>query len=113
MTKKEAFEAIVEILNAQGESDLADVMNHEIELVVKKNAYKSTKPTKTQRDNEVLKGTIETVLDSTPTTIEDIIAKDSAIPNSIQKVSAMLTQLIDEGKAVRTYIKRKAYFSAV
>jgi hypothetical protein len=111
MTKKEAFEAIVEILNAQGESDLADVMNHEIELVVKKNAYKSTTPTKTQRDNEILKGNILDVLDATPTSIPDIIAKNSDFPNSIQKMGAMLTQLVDEGKATRTYVKRKAYFS--
>ncbi len=111
MTKRESFEAIVEILNAQGETDLAEVMKHEIELVNKKNAYKSSKPTKTQVANEVLKDNIVDVLDATPTSIPDIIAKNSDFPNSIQKMGNMLAQLVDEGRATRTYIKRKAYFS--
>lgn len=111
MTKRESFEAIVNILNEGGYTDLADVMNHEIELVVKKNAYKSTKPTKTQVANEVLKDTIASVLDATPTSIPDIIAKDSTLPNSVQKMSSMLGQLVDEGRAKREFIKRKAYFS--
>ena len=113
MTKRESFEAIVEILNAGGHTDLADVMNHEIELVNKKNAYKSSKPTKTQVANELLKDAIADVLDATPTSIPDIIAKNSDFPNSIQKMGSMLDQLINEGRAQRTYVKRKAYFSAV
>lgn len=113
MTKRESFEAIVDILNAGGHTDLADVMNHEIELVNKKNAYKSSKPTKTQIANEELKNAIADVLDATPTSIPDIIAKNSDFPNSIQKMGSMLDQLINEGRAQRTYVKRKAYFSAV
>jgi hypothetical protein len=113
MTKKESFEAIVDILNDNGFTDLAKVMNHEIDLVVKKNAYKSSKPTKTQKANEVLKDAIADVLDATPADIPTIIGKNSDFPNSIQKMSSMLGQLVDEGRAVRTIVKRKAYFSAV
>lgn len=111
MTKKEQFEAIVEILNDGGYTDLADTMEKEIERVIKHNAYRSTKPTAKQTANEGIKDTLLGVLDCTPTSISDIMAKDSTLPTSIQKVSALLGQLVDEGKAVRTYIKRKAYFS--
>ena len=111
MTKKEKFEAIVEILNAQGETDLAETMEAEIDRVVKHNSYRSTKPTTKQKENEAIKDLILDTLDSTPATISDIIAKNPSLPNSIQKVSALLGQMVEEGKAVRTYVKRKAYFS--
>lgn len=113
MTKKEKFEAIVEILNEQGETDLANTMVDEIARVVKHNSYRSSTPTKKQKENEAIKETLLNVLDSTPTTIDDIMAKDSTLPQVNQRVSALLGQLVEDGKVKREYIKRKAHFSVV
>ena len=56
MTKKEMFSKIATVCSADAE--IVEFCNHEIALLVKKNSYKSTKPTKTQIENEGLKDAI-------------------------------------------------------
>ena len=113
VTKKDNFEAIVKVLEDAGRADLADVMRHEIELVVKKNAYKSTKPTKVQVANEGLKAQIVEILSAEPnrlfTASEVLKALDNA-ELSGSKVTSMLTQLKNDGTVIRTEDKRKAFF---
>ena len=89
-------------------------LTHEIELLDKKSTTKSTKPTKTQLENEKLKEVILTVLKDkgTPQTIAQIMAEAEALSTlTNQRVSALLTQLKNAGKVVRTEEKKKAYFA--
>lgn len=105
MTKKEMFTKIASV--CANDNEIVDFCNHEIELLVKKNSYKSTKPTKAQIENENLKNEILTVLDK-PMTATEI---GSAVGISVNKASALLTQLKEDNSVVREVIKRKAYFS--
>lgn len=94
-------------------ADNADVVafcDHEIELLNKKNSA-AKKPTKTQIANESIKDEILAVLNgSDPMTATDIVAKLDG-KYSVNKVSALLTQLKEDNSITREVIKRKAYFT--
>lgn len=110
VTKREMFEQIKSHLTNEAEIAFID---HELELLAKKNSYKSTKPTKTQIANEGLKAEIVEILSAEPnrlfTASEVLKALDNA-ELSGSKVTSMLTQLKNDGVIVRTEDKRKAYF---
>lgn len=105
MTKKEMFSKIATVCSADAE--IVEFCNHEIALLVKKNSYKSTKPTKTQIENEGLKDAILNALDK-PMTATEI---GNAVGISVNKASALLSQLKEDNSIVREVVKRKAYFS--
>lgn len=112
MTKRENFAALRTLAVASKNEELVAFIDHEVELLNKKNSYKSTKPTKTQVENEGTKGIILGVLTSEPMTISDIQEADETLGAlSNQKISALLSQLIEDGKVVKTVVKRKAYFA--
>ncbi len=111
-TKRENFAEIRKILVAEGKTDLVDFVDGEVALIIKKNSYKSTKPTKTQIANASLQTEILGVLTATPMSIADIKATNSDWATmSVQKMSAQLDKLVTDGKVNRTYVKRVAYFS--
>ena len=90
-------------------------IEHEIELLENKKMV-SRKPTQTQKDNEILKLDIVKFLQTSGKsfTITELQKKVSSIENlSNQRVSALLTQLVNSGTVSKTYEKRKAYFSAI
>lgn len=68
------------------------------------------KPTKTQKENEVIKGRILEVLTAEGRQCKDI-ASDVGI--SINKASALLKQLVESGLAEKYIEKRVTYFKAV
>lgn len=112
MTKRENYNALRAIVADNAE--LVAFIDHEIELLNKKNARRSNKPTAKQVANEDTKGIIVEVLTDAaePMTISDIVADDPALAGlSTQKVSALLTQLVNDGQVVRTSVKRKSYFA--
>lgn len=115
ITKKDNFKAIIEVLAKNGKEDLVAVMQHEIELIEKKAS--NAKMTKTQEANQDIKALILQVLEGldTPLSITEILAESpelaKATGNSNQKLSALMTQLKNEGKVVRTQDKKKALFS--
>lgn len=108
MTKRENYAKIREIVKDNPE--LVAFVDHEVELLDKKNSTKSNKPTQKQKDNEVLKDTILTAMENdksyTVSELCEIIGVDSN-----QKVSAMITALKNEGKVARSYEKRVARFT--
>lgn len=112
MTKRENFAELRKLAVASKNEELVAFIDHEVELLNKKNSYKSTKPTKTQRENEDLKVVLVGAMTAEPMTISDIQDADATLGElSNQKISALLTQLIEAGKVVKTVEKRKAYFA--
>lgn len=109
MTKRENF-AILRSLVADN-AELVAFIDHEVELLDKKNA-KSGTPTKKQIQNNAIKDTLLSVMSDTPMTISEIQALvPSGEEMSNQKISALLTALKNDGKIVRTVEKRVAYFA--
>lgn len=112
MTKRENYNAIRAIVSDNAE--LVAFIDHELELLDRKNSRRSDKPTAKQVTNEETKDIIVEVLTDAadPMTISDIVADDPALAGlSTQKISALLTQLVNDGQVVRTSVKRKSYFA--
>lgn len=115
VTKRESFTAIKEFLEQNGKDRLAKVMEHELELLAKKNAS-DKKPTAVQIANEGIKSVIlETLAENgkmmTISEMQKINAELGELSN--QRISALVRQLINDGKVERIEDKRKAYFKAV
>lgn len=99
MTKIEKFNAIVTAVADTKFADgtpMADFLNHEIEMVAKKNA-KSTTPKRKSEENEVIKARILAYLvDNADGATATEIAKGLDL-SSPQKASALLQQLGPNG----------------
>ena len=118
VTKRERFSQLMEIVKAsevENSSELVAFIEHEVELLNKKNS-RSDKPTKTQLENEALKTQIMSVLKSVgrPITVTQLLKETELADNpnlSNQKVSALLTQLRKADAVVRTVEKKVAFYS--
>lgn len=110
MTKKENFVAINAILNEMGHNEFDEFIAHEVELLSRKRTA-SSKPTKRQVENEVLKGRIAEVLGDEGMTVTAILNElgDESLTN--QRVSALLRQMVTGGVAHKEMVKGKAMFT--
>ena len=110
MTKRDYFEAIKSKYELTNE-EIAFI-DHELELLEKKNASKSSTETKTQKANADLKAQILSQMEKgVKYTISDMQKKLPCCQDlSNQKLSAMARQLMESGDLKRTEEKRKAYF---
>jgi DNA-binding protein H-NS len=105
ITKKDNFIAIVNILEAAGHTDLADVIKHEIELLENKAAKAKATAAKKKTDGDALTAAVEAALTDELTTIADITAKvefDDEV--TVSKVQYRLNQLEKNGKARKEQI---------
>ena len=117
LTKKEMFAQFM--ANHNLKADEIDFINHEIELLEKRNSKGGDKkPTAKQLENADLKTAILDFLADNPDekfTITEIWKKIPVLANnpemSNQRVSAIVNQLKKENLVVRVEDKRKAYFS--
>ena len=113
LTKRDHFTALLALAEAQNDQTLIDFINHELELLAKKNSAER-KPTAAQKENEGIKAIILAALTTTPTSISGLQKKDAALAEiSNQKISALLRQLIIDNKVVRTEDKKKALFALI
>ena len=115
VTKRERFSQLMEIVkasNVENSAELIAFIDHEVELLTKKNS-RSGKPTKTQVENETIKAQIISVLERVgkPMTVTQLLAESEFAGLSNQKVSALLTQLRKSGEVVRTIEKKVAFYS--
>ena len=112
LTKKEKFEMIKAIPAVAENADMVAFIDHEIELLDKKSANK--KATKNQEENVGIKEEILANLTEVGVTVSELQTKSDKLSPSVlsnQRVSALLRQLIDEGKVVKTVDKKRAYFA--
>ena len=70
----------------------------------------SSKPTKTQVENEGIKANILEVLTDEGVTVKTLLGELEGDYTS-QKISALLRQLVADGKVVKTIEKKVSYFS--
>jgi predicted transcriptional regulator len=109
MTKRDYFNRLLTIV--AGDVELEQFITHEIELLDKKSSGR--KPTKDQKENVEIKKEILSVLSDGGNMTVTEIQKNSEILGELsnQKVSALLRQLVEAGKVVKTTDKKKSYFS--
>lgn len=113
LTKFQKFEMLSKLDAVQTNEVLAEFVAHEMELLAnKKSAPK--KPTSAQIANEEIKTAIVDFLSNGEKfTIGELMKFVPNLPDTMtpQRLTALVTQLKNEGKVVRTEDKRKAYFS--
>ena len=111
MTKREMFEIIKGV--CANDTRIVEFCEHEIELLNRKSS-KNTQ-TKTQIENENIKGAIVNALTeiAKPVTITEMQELNTEMANySNQKLSALLKQLVEnDKKVVKTVDKKKSYFT--
>lgn len=108
-TKREYFNELKTIVS--GDENLVAFINHELELLDKKNSAER-KPTAKQMENEHIKDYILAHLVK-PMTISEMLKDflaDYPVELSNQRVSAIVKQMVEDNSIVRTVEKRKAYF---
>lgn len=113
VTKKDNFNAIIEIATELGRQDLVDFCKHEIELLEKK----KSKETKNQKENSALMEKLleDLVLIGKGVTISEFMKLSDTVQSeglSNQKISSLFSKMKDV-TIVRTVVKGKAYFSAM
>jgi hypothetical protein len=109
-TQKEFFNDIIVMAQEMGREDIVDFAKKRIEVLERKTGSK--KPTKTQAENATIKETILSVMSDVGMTVTEIQAKDDTLADlSNQKVSALLRQLVEAGKVVKTTDKKKSFFA--
>ena len=115
ITKAMRFEEMANIFTEMNRPDLADFCHKQIELLAKKNTTKDgeKKLTATQKANEDIKADIlDNMAEDTAYTITQMIKEFAPISDlSNQKVSALMRQLVADGKVIRTEEKGVAYFT--
>ena len=115
MTKRDYFNALLNIAEVKANPELVKFIAHELELLAKKNSSEK-KPTAVQVANEGIKSVIlETLAENGGKMTISEMQKASAELGELsnQRISALVRQLINDGKVERIEDKRKAYFKAV
>ena len=117
VTKREKFEMLAKIAEVKANPVLAEFIEHELELLAKKNASGSGKLTAVQVANNGIKEEILECMAKEPNRLFTISEMQKVFPCcaelSNQRVSALIRQLIADGKVERLEEKRKAVFRIV
>ena len=112
ITKRDRFNALLNIPAVQADQGLVDFINHELELLAKKNSAEK-KPTAQQVANDGIKSAILDGMEEnhlyTITELQKSVPACAELSN--QRVSALLRQMKEDKLIIRTEDKRKAYFS--
>lgn len=111
VTIKEQFVEVAEVLRSIDREDLATFIDGRVEVLDKKTANK--KATAKQEENEVLKGEILALMAIDKDKMFTVGELIKTFGVSSQKMSALLTQMVNAGTVTRTVEKKVAYFSAV
>lgn len=117
ITKKDRYNQLLAIAEVKADPELVAFIEHEKELLARKNATPSgeRKPTKTQIANDGIKAEILETLNGCAegVTCSELLKLNPALAEySSQKIVALIRQLVAEGKASREVVKGKAYFKA-
>lgn len=111
-TKRENFEILMGIDAVKENADLVDFIKHEIELLDNKKSA-PRKPTANQVANEGLKAVMFDALADAdkPMSIKMLkeVCPEIAGENS-QRIAPLLNAMVKDGKLVKTYVKKVAYF---
>jgi ribosomal protein S25 len=113
MTKKESFNELMNIvttldIDENKKDNLLSFIEHEIELLNKKNGHKSEKPTKKQVENAELAEKIYNEMEESVYYQPKVLAETYEI--STQKIVPIITKLIKEGLLTKVSLKGKTLY---
>ena len=106
ITKKDNFNAIIEVLTEVGREDLAKVIEHEIELLDAKSSKAKATAAKKKAEGDALRDAVQAVLTDELQTIKEITEKVEfeGFDGSQAKVQYRLNALVNAEIAVKEQI---------
>ena len=112
LTKRDYFNTLLSLEQVASKEELVDFINHELELLERKNSA-IRKPTAKQMENSSVKEVIlEGMEPGRPYTITELIKEIPVIEDfTNQRVSSLVRQLMENGAVVRTEEKGRAFFT--
>ena len=114
LTKKQKFTMLMGIDAVKENDVLREFVEHELDLLEKKNASKSTKVTAKQEQNSAIgEQVVDFMSANTLYTMSELLKKVPGLPEdmSLPRLTRIVTDMVNDGRIVRTVDKRKAYFS--
>lgn len=112
ITKKDNFKAIIEILKDYERDDLVGVMEHELELLEKKNAYKSTNKRKIAENTELVEEIKSVFLDNLTQMFNcSDVVRYLNFKYSTQKLAPQLNKMVENGILKVTMDKKVKFYS--
>jgi len=116
MTKRENFEAIIEVINGsevENKEELVSVIEHEIELIDRKKAKSKEISEEKRAANLEYEAAISLAMGrlEKPSTVSEIVAEIGEGTVSTQRASYILKTMVADGKVVNTFDKRKSYYA--
>lgn len=116
-TKKDMYNALLRLADVQANNEMVAFINHEIELLERKNSAKRATPQ--QEENNAIKVAMIDIMTEPMTATQIMNAVAPMFPNlerplTNQRISALLRQLGDDGtqQINRFQEKRVTYFVA-
>ena len=109
MTKKEMFVAIAAVPEVAANAEMVDFINHEVELLEKRNANRSSKPTKAQLEKNAQRDAIVEFLGENPESTCAAVAE--AIGVTLHSATGLLTTLRKSGLVRRDYAGKTPVYS--
>ena len=112
-TKREMYAEIRKVVESN--TEMVAFIDHEVEMLTRRNSTRSGKPTATQIANEEIRNTIfDNMVVGKSYRISDLIKEMPGCQElSTSKMSALIRPLMITGAIVRTTEKQKAYFTKV
>ena len=109
MTYAQAIDMALEVLT----DDVAIEKLEALKTQLAKRSNGKRGMTTTQKANVGIKNTIAEVLLEVdkPVTVTELIANEKLHDYTNQKISALLRQMVEDGRVVKTIEKKKAYFA--
>lgn len=104
ITKRDNFNAIIEVLTDAGREDLAKVIEHEIELLDNKAAKAKATAAKKKVEGDALRDAVQAVLTDELQTIADVTAKVEGDEITAAKVQFRLNALVGAGIASKEQV---------
>lgn len=104
ITKRDNFNAIIEVLTDAGREDLAKVIEHEIELLDNKAAKAKATAAKKKTEGDALRDAVQAVLTDELQTIADVTAKVEGDEITSAKVQFRLNALVGAGIASKEQV---------
>ena len=112
ITKRDNFVALLNIPAVAENAELVNFINHEIDLLDRKNKSRSGELTETQKENLALG---EKMMDFITEADRELTVKDFRVHFGItaQKATPILNKLVEEHKLSKRVDKRISYFALV
>ena len=112
ITKRDNYNALLNIPEVASNAELVAFINHEIELLERKNKAKSGELTETQKENLALGEEMVAFVAKAGKELS-IAEIRNHFGITAQKATPILTKLVENGKLAKRVEKRVSYFAVV